>query len=123
MSRTVELSVNVNNQNQPPPNQDTLSFIVNTDSLDFGSLNPGGLSVRQVLLTNNGNVDVYLETQITGDSLFEDNLYLDNNFWENFNRTLRAGNNSELSVKLQIPADFTGAGQKRGSLIFWGSSN
>src|SRR3989339_686256 len=98
VSRTVELSVNVNNQNQPPPNQDTLSFIVNTDSLDFGSLNPGGLSVRQVLLTNNGNVDVYLETQITGDSLFEDNLYLDNNFWENFNRILRPGNNSELSV-------------------------
>jgi hypothetical protein len=123
VSRAVELSVNVNNQNQPPNNQDTLSFMVNTDSLDFGSLNPGGMSVREVSLTNNGNRDVYLETQITGDSLFADNLYLDNNFWENFNRTLPMGNNSRLSIRLQIPNDYPGSGAKQGSLIFWGTGD
>ena len=126
VSQSVGLTVVVdNNQVQNNNNEDerTLSFVLDISDLDFGTLRPGQTASQIVRISNNGEVGVYLEGIVQGDSLFEDNLYLDNDNWENYGVSIDSGRNSDLSVRLVIPQNYNSNGQKSADLIFWASSN
>ena len=90
LSRSVDLSVIVNNPGGGGGGN-TLLFILDTSDLDFGTLEPGDSAARQVQITNNGEVAVYLEGVVSGDQLFEDNIEINEESWENYATTLPTG--------------------------------
>ena len=120
MGQFVTLSVNIDNQQVVPP-VDRLAFILNTDSLDFGTLKPGDQASRNVQLTNSGNVSVYLESVVNGDRLFVDNLRIANANWEDYQDMVPVNNYRQLDVSLNVPNNYDGAGNKQANLIFWAS--
>ncbi|HLC63879.1 MAG TPA: hypothetical protein VJK25_00820, partial [Patescibacteria group bacterium] len=76
---------------------------------------------RQVRVSNNGQVMVYLEGIVSGDTLFEDNVYINQAGWEDYQASIASGSFNDLSVSLQIPQNYASGGQKSADLIFWGS--
>ena len=119
--QTVGLSVVVDNGPGNIGQEDALSFIVDVADLDFGTLAPGQSASRQVRVSNNGQVMVYLEGIVSGDALFENNLYINQEGWEDYQAAIASGGFNDLSVSLQIPQNYALGGQKSADLIFWGT--
>jgi len=118
----VSLEVNVDagqvgGETTPPQ---TISFIVSPDAIDFGTLNPGS-SKSQEMSVNNKGIGIHLEAIVGGDGLFIENLAIADASWRNFEVDINAGQNQNQTVKLAVPGDYTGTGQKTGELIFWAS--
>ena len=120
LSRSVDLSVIVNNPGGGGGGN-TLLFILDTSDLDFGTLEPGDSAARQVQITNNGEVAVYLEGVVSGVQLFEDNIEINEESWENYATTIPTGSTGDLDIRLEVPGGYGGDGQKTGDLVFWGS--
>ncbi|MBU1131074.1 DUF4430 domain-containing protein [Patescibacteria group bacterium] len=117
ISQSVGLLVNINNPGGPPG--DTISFSIDTSSLDFGALEPGQFATSSLMVTNTGDLPIYLEAVVSGDAVFEDNLYLNQVLWEMFSSNVETSQSQNVPVQLNVPAGFAGSGQKNGSLIFW----
>ena len=100
----------------------SISFTVATDELDFGTIGPGQNQVTEVRIINNGNSSMYLETIISGDELFEDNTFVDEELWEDYQDVFSGNEARDVAVRLSIPANFAGSGIRQGSLTFWASS-
>ncbi|MBI4054316.1 MAG: DUF4430 domain-containing protein [Candidatus Doudnabacteria bacterium] len=102
----------------PPP--DIIAFTVAPSALDFGSLPKGGSASRPVTISNTGNVNIHLESVVSGDPLFVDELTLDAVTWRIFEKDLTAGATSEHAAGLAVPQGYSGGvGSKSGQLIFW----
>ena len=121
LQQSVGLSVVVDNGQGDVGQNDTLSFIVDVANLDFGTLTPGQSASQQVRVSNNGQVMVYLEGIVSGDALFEDNIYINQEGWEDYHASIASGGFNDLSISLQIPQNYGLSGQKSADLIFWGS--
>lgn len=99
--------------------QESISFSVSPDLLDFGKLKPGATAEKQISI-NNGEAAIYLETEVTGHSVFRDNLTLDDNTWQQFLAELEAEQSEDFKVGLTIPSNYSdGLGNQTGSLTFW----
>ena len=96
-----------------------LAFEVALENLDFGTLRPAATASRQVRVSNSGAVDIYLESTVSGDSVFILGLTLDARSWEEFNANLPSQSANEVSVALTVPVNYQGSGPKQGQLIFW----
>ncbi len=116
LSQVVNLTVNVNN---PGGAGNNLSFLVNVAALNFGTLTPGNSTTTAVTITNSGNVSLYLEATVSGDNLFRENLALNQQSWEDYSDNVNASEVKAVEVRLTVPSNFTGSGQKQGTLIFW----
>ncbi len=102
----------------------TISFTINPGNLDFGTITKGASSSKQVTINNNGTVSLHIESIISGDSYFKDNLTINNQSWQNFNVDIGSKLSENATVKLSVPANFNGSlGQKNGELIFWATAN
>jgi len=102
-----------------PPQEDEVSFSVDISDVSFGALKPGQVSSKNVSLTNQSDDDLYLETIVTGADIFQDNLYLDNQYWALFGLNLLQGENHNAELKLSIPANYSSFGSKSGAITFW----
>ena len=102
---------------------DVISLAVETANLDFGNLHPGDQADRVIRIANRGNVSVYVEGVVSGDSLFSNNLYLNSTTWENFQTNLTFSGFREVNVSLRVPDNYQGSGVKEGNLVFWASGN
>lgn len=100
---------------------DTISFIVSPSAVDFGVLKPGQSSQASVSLTNTGTMGLHMESIVSGDEVFEENLKVMNERWPNFAFSLSAGQAQDMALGLTIP---TGAssGAKSGEITFWASA-
>jgi len=99
--------------------QSTISFSISPDILDFGKLKPGESAVQNLNISN-GAAKIYLETEVTGASVFQDNLEIDEKLWQLFAVQLAENENKDFAVKLIVPVDYSGDfGQQQGELIFW----
>lgn len=99
--------------------QETISFSVNPDILDFGKLKPGGSSARDLTI-NNGDSRIYLEAEVSGARVFQDNLNLDGQFWETFSTEIESRQSKILPIKLNIPLSYNNDfGLVEGELTFW----
>ena len=116
----VNMIVNIDPNGAAPDG--SISFSVETTELDFGSLGPGQNQVTPVSITNNGNGSMYLEAIVSGDDLFEDNTYVDDSLWEEYQTVFDGNESRDLSVLLSVPQNFAGSGIRQGSLTFWASS-
>ncbi|MBU1036777.1 DUF4430 domain-containing protein [Patescibacteria group bacterium] len=119
ISQTVNMIVNIDNSTPT----DYLSFIIDPTDLDFGTLRPGGNTLNNLTVINNGTVTFHLEAIVSGDSLFEGNTYLNESLWEDYSDNYGVNQSKEVEVDLRVPEDFNSSGQKNGSLIFWASRN
>ncbi|MAF80179.1 hypothetical protein CL629_03820 [bacterium] len=84
----------------------------------FPSVNTGEALQESVSLQNNGTSKLYLESIVTGDELFRENLTIDEGSWRRFSTALLAGGTKDAEVGLTIPQS-TSAGAKTGNLVFW----
>lgn len=120
LSQVVNLTVNVNN---PGGSGNNLSFLVNVANLNFGALTPGSSTTTAITITNSGNVPLYLEATVSGDNLFRENLALNQEVWEDYSDNVNASEVKAVEVNLTVPPNFTGNGQRLGTLIFWASGS
>ncbi len=113
------LRVEIEKIEVPPGEQGTISFLVSPDILDFGKLKPGESS-SQNLTINNKESEIYLEVEVNGADVFQNNLEVDEEFWQFFLTELEANQEKTLPVKLNIPFNYDGDfGQQEGELTFW----
>ncbi|MEK7542637.1 MAG: DUF4430 domain-containing protein [Patescibacteria group bacterium] len=98
-----------------------IGFSVTPSSLNLGKLEPGNKATGKVVLQNEGQRNLIIEAQITGDSVFHF-LKIEHMLWDVFKTLLRAPLEKEVNIDLSIPARFSSFGQKQGTLILWGQS-
>ena len=100
--------------------EDTISFIVDPGDLDFGKLNPGSSATKNIVISNNGTANIYMEALVSGDSLFIENIDLDNTYWKNFKADIDQNNSQNIDVKLSVPIGYSSEGNpKSAQLTFW----
>ncbi|PIR07054.1 MAG: hypothetical protein COV55_01340 [Candidatus Komeilibacteria bacterium CG11_big_fil_rev_8_21_14_0_20_36_20] len=121
ISNTVDLSVNIENGGHH--GGDVIAFNVDQTNINFGILNPGQSAETILVLSNTGNVNIYIEASVLGDDPFSSHTILNQELWENYNLSLPVSLSDAVNVSLSIPDDFAGQGQKNGQLIFWATAN
>lgn len=99
--------------------QDVISFIVEPSSIDFGILNPGMSSEKNVKITNTGSTAIHLGSTVSGDEVFRDNLTVKSMPWQSFSAELQSSANESYPLKLAVPSSYTGSGNKTGQITFW----
>lgn len=118
----VQLSVNVTTGTPPGQVQGTsIGFIVTPGSVQFGDLKAGGSANKNVTIKNIGTTGIKMSGQVSGDSVFTDNIKLDAVAWANFGKTIGASAQADVAVSLQLPSNVT-VGQKNGKLVFWATA-
>ena len=120
VSSSVDLTVTVGDGDGVDDSKDVISFIIDTDNLDFGELNPGSSASRNITISNNGSSNIHMEALVEGDSLFSENLDLDNVSWKNFETDITQSDSQTVDVELSVPANYSdGSGAKSAQLTFW----
>jgi len=120
VSSSVDLTVTVGDGGGGDDSKDIISFIVDTDNLDFGELDPGSSVSKNITISNNGSSNIHMEALVEGDSLFTENLDLDNVSWKNFETDIAQSDSQIVDVELSIPAGYSdGSGAKSAQLTFW----
>ncbi|MDP2586365.1 MAG: DUF4430 domain-containing protein [Candidatus Komeilibacteria bacterium] len=125
LTDALDLRVNIENANPGGGgngggnNGGRLAFEIAMDNLDFGTLRPSATASRAVRVSNTGDVDIYLEATVTGDTVFTQGLALDARIWEEYSANLPSQAGSEVSVSLTVPANYQSVGPKQGQLVFW----
>lgn len=100
-----------------------ISFTVTPSSVDFGDIGPGSSVSKSLQLNNNGSVGITVQSIVTGDGAFTDNLSLDNKNWNQFSDSINPKGSDNVTAALNIPANYPlTAGQKSGTLTLWATS-
>ncbi len=124
VSQTVDLLVKlIEDDGGGGGGDDSIAFTVNQSSVDFGELKAGQSTDSVLTLTNSGNVAIYLEADIVGDSIFTDYIDLNQADWQDWQVNLSQTDFSSVDVKLSLPDDLVGTGAKSGQLIFWATTD
>ena len=102
-----------------------IAFTVSDDAIDFTSLEPGNTRSKSLTVQNVGNVNVRIETNVEGDTLFTDpgNLTLNDVVWSEFTIDLGTQQEKQVLSTLSIPSTYKGVGVKNGKIIFWATQN
>ena len=101
-----------------------ISFTVDPSSIDFGELGPRDTSdPHTITLTNTGAWTLLITCTVTEDptDLYVDGLKLDDEIWDLFNATVARDNYQETDATLTVPENYTWAGERGGTIIFWAS--
>ena len=114
----VGLNVNIEKSGQKPP-ESSVSFVVSTNSLDFGTLAPGASALKNFKIINNGTSDIYVESVVSGDPVFTQNLKLDNEPWDDFGSEIARNSEQSVDAGISIPADYDEEGARSGQMIIW----
>ena len=120
VSSSVDLTVIVGDGDGGDDSKDMISFIIDTDNLDFGELDPGSSASKNITISNNGSSNIHMEALVIGSSLFTENLNLDSVSWKNFETDISQSGDQVVDVELSIPAGYSdGIGAKSAQLTFW----
>lgn len=99
---------------------ETISFSVNPDFINFGSLQRGEEAGEPITIQNLGSTAISMESVVSGDALFLQNLKIDNSSWENFKAGLASQETKNSQVGISVPGTYNGgSGPKNGTLTFW----
>lgn len=123
---TLNLSVNIlggSGGGGGNPGGETVGFSINLtgggSNLVFGDLSAGLAKSQNINLVNNGDKNLYLETNVTGDEVFRNYLDLDSKDWEDWNAEIESKKNKNTKVEIKVPSSYSSGGEKAGQLIFW----
>jgi Periplasmic copper-binding protein (NosD). len=100
----------------------SVSVSFSVDSLDFGDLAAGQTSApKEMRITNSGGCDVIVTAEVTdsSDDLYKRGLWIDDEFWPDFERTVQKDRTVTSEIVLKVPTDYTGTGNIDGTLILW----
>jgi hypothetical protein len=122
ISQSVDLTVNIGDNGNGGGN-DQVSFSVSQSNIDFGDLDAGQIAENILQITNTGNLNIYMEASILGDSVFTDHVTLDQATWVDFSEDLAVGASESVNVRLSLPNNLSQSGAKNGQLIFWAIAN
>ncbi len=95
---------------------------VTPSDLNFGSLGPGKISsTHQILIKNSGstNLSVTADVTDTAQDLYVRGLQINNATWTDYQTQLTSNGTEEADLRLRVPADYSGEGEKKGVLMFW----
>jgi len=115
-SQNVGLRVEIT---QPTPPAPEIAFVIDKNQIDFGQLVPGAQASDSLVITNTGDLKIYLEGIVSGEQIFRKNTTLDETDWSDFSTVINTGLEKNVLVGLTIPSDWTGSGIKEGNLTFW----
>ncbi|MBN2489051.1 MAG: DUF3344 domain-containing protein [Methanosarcinaceae archaeon] len=99
-----------------------ISIEVTPSSVYFGSLGPGEISANhEVLIKNKGSntIDVTSEVTDTAQDLYVDGLQINNAGWSVYETRLNPSGTVNADLRLKVPVDYAGVGEKEGKLMFW----
>ncbi|MDR0767421.1 MAG: right-handed parallel beta-helix repeat-containing protein, partial [Methanosarcinales archaeon] len=100
----------------------SISVTFSIDSLDFGDLAAGQTSApKEMVITNSGGGDVKITAEVTStsDDLYKRGLWIDNLFWQDFEKVVVQGETEISEVVLKVPVDYSSTGNIGGTLIMW----
>jgi len=104
-----------------------ISFTVNVlgggNNLGFGDVAPGTSKSQDIVIVNNGDGSIYIESAVSGEEVFRDYLSIDGISWRDFSLHLTGGGSENSQVNLQVPSSYSKPGSKTGKLIFWATAN
>lgn len=86
-------------------------------NVDFGAAAAGATVRGAVFVRNTGLNPIYVESTVTGDTLFG-GLQVNGRRWEDFETTLARDAEQQMQLSLTVPQN-TSAGEKRGMFIVW----
>lgn len=104
----------------PLPTSTTIAFTIEPTTLNFGTLTPGSSAAKSIAINNLGSSGIHIESVVSGDELYRENLRLDTASWRSFKTELDKGAHRDYSVQLNVPASYAAGGPKSGQLTFWG---
>ena len=119
ISQNVNLTVEVDQSGGTQVAGEAIIFEVTPDNINFGKINPGSAGAQALNIENSGTVNLKVIASVTGNSLFSDNLKLDNNKCSNYSSLLAVNETKEVQANLSVPANYLQSGVKTGELIFW----
>jgi hypothetical protein len=119
ISQNINLTVEVEQGSGTQVAGEAIIFEVTPDNINFGKINPGSAGAQALNIVNSGTVNLKVLASITGNSLFTDNLKLDNNKCSDYSSSLAVNETKEVQANLSIPANYLQSGVKTGELIFW----
>jgi len=120
-SQTVNLDVMI----EPGTSDDggsKASFTVSATNLSLGSLKPGQIVEREVVLTNTSQANLYFEAQVSGDDVFNKYLQLNRQAWDSWQAQIASAKNLSVAVRLPLPSNTKDTGHKTGKLVFWAAA-
>lgn len=89
-------------------------------SFAFGSAKTGDTLQKIIVLKNDGQKILHIESVVQGDSLFRENLKVEEKDWRTFEADLSSNQTKDAMVEVRIPSGYQGRGKKSGTLTFWG---
>lgn len=101
-----------------PGQEGGLVFSVSGD-LNFGSLSAGQSQSKNITISNAGAVNIAVTASVSESSFFASNLSIDQSNLAGWRKQIAAAGSQSASVKLSVPANYSGAGRERGVLIIW----
>lgn len=99
-----------------------ISIEVTPPDLNFGSLGPGESSTPyQILIKNKGSTTLSVTAEVTdtAQDLYVRGLQINNAIWTDYQVQLTSNGTEEADLRLRVPADYLGEGEKEGVLMFW----
>lgn len=98
---------------------EAIIFEVTPSRLNFGKIKPGGAASQILNISNLGTVNLTVAAATAGDSVFKENLQLDNRLWPNYSAVLASDESKDVEASLPVPANYLDSGVKTGELILW----
>jgi prenyltransferase beta subunit len=100
-----------------------ISFLLNVNSLDFGTIEAGSVYSKDLEIKNDGQTNIYVESIVSGDDLFRNYLTVGSLPWRQFKTTINQTETKNVGIGLNVPSAYNGSGSKSGNLVFWAIQN
>lgn len=121
--REIDLSVEIIGEEESYDDDlPDLGFTISQGSLSFGALYPGQEKEMVVEIRNTGKNNVAVQAEVKGDAVFR-SINLNGKLWSLFRSVIPFGLEQDISVSLRVVEEAKDYGNKKGSLIFWGTSD
>ncbi|NUM25733.1 MAG: DUF4430 domain-containing protein [Candidatus Buchananbacteria bacterium] len=119
VNQNVGLQVEINQGTAGVIGGEAIALVVDASDIDFGPLAPGHGSEAEVVISNQGTVNLGVGTQVSGDVVFTKGLKINDAAHAEYADTLVAGQSKSTKVVLNVPSDYLASGVKTGELTFW----
>lgn len=101
----------------------TIKFSITPNQISFGKMAPGDENSQDVTLLNESDFGLEITARVSGDSVFENNIKIEESDWSDFSNNINNGESKDVAVKLSVPNDYLDSGVKTGEIIFWAQRN
>ena len=102
---------------------EAIALVVTPGQLNFGTLQPGETASQDLNLSNEGTVSLNLSATVFGNSIFTENVKINDEAWIDFSESLIAYQSKTANASLTVPSNYLASGIKSGELIIWATAD